>query len=96
MADETSKPKLAVVTEDLDEDEIEFKKLRRDFPSVKGASAIGIVRKTWRAFLGSAFGTQGRAGFFRFVRGRRIGPIAPVAIDPQNAKRWRSRSNRHY
>ena len=46
MVDETSKPKLAVVTEDLDEDEIEFKKLRRDFPGVKGASAIGIVSIT--------------------------------------------------
>jgi hypothetical protein len=43
MADETSKPKLAVVAEELDEDEIEFKKLRRDLPGVKGASAIGIV-----------------------------------------------------
>src|SRR5258708_38103492 len=46
MADETSKPKLAVVAEDLDEDEIEFKKLRRDLPGVKGASAIGIVSIT--------------------------------------------------
>jgi hypothetical protein len=36
--DETSKP-----AEELDEDEIEFKKLRRDLPGVKGASAIGIV-----------------------------------------------------
>ena len=43
MADETSKPKLAVVAEELDEDEIEFKKLRLDLPGVKGASAIGIV-----------------------------------------------------
>jgi len=43
MADETSKPKLAVVAEELDEDEIEFKKLRRDLPGVKGASAAGIV-----------------------------------------------------
>jgi hypothetical protein len=43
MADETSKPKLAVVAEELDEDEIEFKKLRRDLPGVQGASAIGIV-----------------------------------------------------
>jgi hypothetical protein len=43
MADETSKPKLAVVAEELDEDEIEFKKLRRDLPGVKGASVIGIV-----------------------------------------------------
>jgi hypothetical protein len=46
MADETSKPKLAVVAEELDEDEIEFKKLRRDLPGVKGASAIGIVSIT--------------------------------------------------
>jgi hypothetical protein len=43
MADETSKPKLAVVAEELDADEIEFQKLRRDLPGVKGASAIGIV-----------------------------------------------------
>jgi hypothetical protein len=43
MVDETPKPKLAVVAEELDEDEIEFKKLRRDLPGVKGASAIGIV-----------------------------------------------------
>ena len=46
MADEPSKPKLAVVAEDLDEDEIEFKKLRRDLPGVKGASAVGIVSIT--------------------------------------------------
>ena len=96
MADETSKPKLAVVTEDLDEDEIEFKKLRRDFPSVKGASAIGIVRKTWRAFLGSAFGTQGRAGFFRFVprpsadaprRRAETGATLDAVMDPAPSER---------
>ena len=46
MADETSKPKLAIVAEELDEDEIEFKKLRRDLPGVKGASAVGIVSIT--------------------------------------------------
>jgi hypothetical protein len=46
MADETPKPKLAVVAEELDEDAIEFKKLRRDLPGVKGASAIGIVSIT--------------------------------------------------
>jgi hypothetical protein len=39
-----SKTKLEVVTEEiLDEDEAEFRKLRRDLPGVKGASAIGIV-----------------------------------------------------
>ena len=45
MADEAvKKPKLEVVREEiLDEDEAEFRKLRRDLPGVKGASAIGIV-----------------------------------------------------
>jgi hypothetical protein len=44
MADEVKKPKLEVVPEEqLDEDEAEFRKLRRDLPGVKGASAIGIV-----------------------------------------------------
>ena len=44
MADEVKKPKLEVVTEDeLDEEEKEFRALRRDLPGVKGASAIGIV-----------------------------------------------------
>jgi hypothetical protein len=42
MAEE--KPKLEIVSEEvLDEDEAEFRKLRRDLPGVKGASAIGIV-----------------------------------------------------
>ena len=39
----TEKPKLIVSDETLDEDEAEFRKLRRDLPGVKGASAIGIV-----------------------------------------------------
>lgn len=43
MSDD-EKPKLAVVPkEELDEEEEEFQKLRRDLPGVKGASAIGIV-----------------------------------------------------
>src|SRR6516164_2503486 len=46
MTDESSKPKLAVVAEELDEDEIEFKKLRRDLPGVKGARTVGIVSIT--------------------------------------------------
>src|SRR5262245_57986456 len=46
MEDETAKPKLSVVAEELDEDEREFQKLRRDLPGVKGASAIGIVSIT--------------------------------------------------
>ena len=41
MAD---KPKLEVVSdEELDEEEREFRSMRRDLPGVKGASAIGIV-----------------------------------------------------
>lgn len=43
MSDELTKPKLSVVTEELDEDELEFRKLRRDLPGVKGVSAAGIV-----------------------------------------------------
>ena len=40
----SEKPKLEVVPEEvLDEDEAEFRQLRRDIPGVKGASAIGIV-----------------------------------------------------
>jgi hypothetical protein len=45
MTDETkSKPKLEVIsTEELDEEEREFRAMRRDLPGVKGASAVGIV-----------------------------------------------------
>jgi hypothetical protein len=43
MADEPStRPKLEIV-EELDQDEKEFRALRRDLPGVKGASAVGIV-----------------------------------------------------
>ena len=46
MTDETQKAKLELVTpteEELDEEEQEFRALRRDLPGVKGASAAGIV-----------------------------------------------------
>ena len=45
MSDEsTNKPKLEIVSsEELDEEEQEFRALRRDLPGVKGASAVGIV-----------------------------------------------------
>jgi hypothetical protein len=45
MAEDTvKKAKLELVTEEeLDEEEREFRKLRRDLPGVKGASAVGIV-----------------------------------------------------
>jgi hypothetical protein len=44
MADETAKPKLEVVTnEELDEEEKEFRSLRRDLPGVKGAADAGLL-----------------------------------------------------
>jgi hypothetical protein len=46
MSDEANRPKLEVVPpteEELDEEEREFRALRRDLPGVKGASAVGIV-----------------------------------------------------
>jgi hypothetical protein len=44
MVDETTKPKLEVVTsEELDEDEKEFRALRRDLPGVRGAAEAGIL-----------------------------------------------------
>ena len=46
MTDENQKPKLELVPpteEELDEEEQEFRALRRDLPGVKGASAAGIV-----------------------------------------------------
>ncbi len=43
MVDESKKPKLEIVDEALDEDEAEFRKLRRDLPGVRGSSAAGTV-----------------------------------------------------
>jgi hypothetical protein len=44
MTDETlKKPDLRVISEELDEEEAEFRALRRDLPGAKGASAAGIV-----------------------------------------------------
>ena len=44
MVDDEKKPKLELVPEEeLDEEEKEFRALRRDLPGVKGASAVGIV-----------------------------------------------------
>jgi hypothetical protein len=44
MTDELKKPKLEIVSEEeLDEEEREFRALRRDLPGVKAASAVGIV-----------------------------------------------------
>lgn len=44
MSDDEKPKHLAIVPkEQLDEEEAEFQKLRRDLPGVKGASAVGIV-----------------------------------------------------
>ena len=70
MADEVKKPKLEVVPEEeLDEDEAEFRKLRRDLPGVKGASAIGIVSI-------SVSKTPGKNEFFRTHQEFR--PVVPL------------------
>lgn len=43
-SDQSEKPRLELVSDEtLDEDEAEFRKLRRDIPGVKGSSAVGIV-----------------------------------------------------
>jgi hypothetical protein len=67
MAD---KPKLEVVSdEELDEEEREFRSMRRDLPGVKGASAIGIVA----IGVGKA---PGKNEFFRTHR--EFGPTVPI------------------
>jgi hypothetical protein len=44
MSDEPAEPKLEVVSsEDLDEDEKEFRALRRDLPGVKGSAEAGLL-----------------------------------------------------
>jgi len=77
MTDETPKPKLELVPpteEEFDEEEKEFRALRRDLPGVKGASAIGIV----------AIGvgkTPGRHEFFRtHAEFRPVVPIVDLEI----------------
>src|SRR5262245_13076201 len=55
--------------EELDEDEAEFRKLRRDLPGVKGASAIGIVTV-------SVGKTPGKNEFFRTHADFR--PVVPL------------------
>jgi hypothetical protein len=44
MSAEANKPKLEIVpSEQLDEEEAEFRKLRRDLPGVEGAADIGLI-----------------------------------------------------
>jgi hypothetical protein len=70
MADEVKKAKLELVTEEeLDEEEREFRALRRDLPGVKGASAAGIVAIS----VGKA---PGKNEFFRTHPDFR--PVVPI------------------
>ena len=75
--DESSKPRLEVVPpteEELDEEEQEFRALRRDLPGVKGASAAGIVAIS----VGKA---PGKNEFFRtHPEFRPIVPMVDVEI----------------
>ena len=63
------KPDLKVVSEELDEEEAEFRAMRRDLPGVKGASAAGIV-----AIAVSK--TPGKNEFFRTHPDFR--PVVPI------------------
>ena len=63
------KPDLKVVSEELDEEEAEFRAMRRDLPGVKGASAAGIV-----AIAVSK--TPGKNKFFRTHPDFR--PVVPI------------------
>jgi hypothetical protein len=59
VTEKTEKPKLEIVSEgELDQDELEFKQLRRDLPGVKGDAAAGIVSI-------SVGKTPGKNEFFR-------------------------------
>jgi hypothetical protein len=70
MADEVKKAKLELVTEEeLNEEEREFRALRRDLPGVKGASAAGIVAIS----VGKA---PGKNEFFRTHPDFR--PVVPI------------------
>ena len=63
------KPDLKVVSEELDEEEAEFRAMRRDLPGVKGASAAGIVTIAVNK-------TPGKNEFFRTHPDFR--PVVPI------------------
>jgi hypothetical protein len=69
ITDDAADPTLTVTKEELDADEAEFRKLRRDLPGVKGASAAGIVAV-------GVSKTPGRNEFFRTHKEFR--PIIPL------------------
>jgi hypothetical protein len=68
-AEDVATPKGAPTTEELDEEEREFRELRRDLPGVKGASAAGIVS------IGVAK-IPGQNEFFRTLKG--FSPVIPI------------------
>ena len=67
--EEAKKPDLKVVSEELDEEEAEFRAMRRDLPGVKGASAAGIVTIAVNK-------TPGKNEFFRTHPDFR--PVVPI------------------
>ena len=75
VEEDSNKPKLTVVAEEqLDEEEKEFRTLRRDVPGVKGASAIGIVNI-------SVGKSPGKNEFFRtHVDFRPVVPIVDLEV----------------
>jgi hypothetical protein len=75
MSDEVKKPRPEIVTEEtLDQDEAEFRNLRRDLPGVKGASAIGIVAI-------SVGKTPGKNEFFRTrAEFRPVVPLVDIEV----------------
>jgi hypothetical protein len=78
MSDESTKPKLVVSDETLDEDEAEFRRLRRDLPGIKGASAIGIMSI-------NVAKTPGKNEFFRTnPEFRPIVPLVDIEVGMEN------------
>jgi hypothetical protein len=76
MSDEaTKKPDLKLVPEEeLDEEELEFRSIRKDLPGVKGASAVGVVTIA----VGK---TPGKNEFFRTNKEfRAVVPMVDVEI----------------
>ena len=73
MSDDAKKPDLKVVTEEeLDEEEKEFRALRRDVPGVKGAAAAGILT------IGAGKQPSPKNVFYRTYR--TFTPIVPMVI----------------
>jgi hypothetical protein len=57
MSDET-KPRLEIVQSDLDQEEQEFRALRRDVPGARGAGDVGILTVILRVLERSRAGPE--------------------------------------